>query len=146
MKSNLLLTGFLMSISFFFKAQNLVFKEATVSRPAEFWKPFVLINGGNIENGVSFYITKSECGSENVKLLKLINQNAFPVVFSYQLSPSKPIVNVIIPASISIEGVCNSADVNTAKLVINPKENESENNIEEIKRFVLSSISVVEFK
>ncbi len=148
MKSNLstAIITFLMFCSLFFKAQNIVYKDATVSRPAELWKPFVLTNGTNIENGVSFYMIKTECNSEKTKLLKVINGNQYAVVFSYQLSPSHPVVNVTVPASLSIEGACGTSDVNLAKLIITPQNHKNENEKDEMKQFMLSHITVTKFQ
>jgi hypothetical protein len=150
MKSNFYLkvVVFLMSCSFSMSAQNLVYKEATVSRPAELWKPFTLLNGTNIENGVSFYITKVECNSTKTKLLKVINGNPYPVILSYQLSSSQPIVNVTIPASVSLEGSCNNSDANLAKLSITANTHKSENETEknDLKQFMLSHITVTKFE
>lgn len=150
MKSNfyVIIVAFLMSCSYSFNAQNIVYKEATISRPAEFWKPFTLINGTNTENGVSFYITKTECNSVKSKLLKVINGNPYAIIFSYQLSPSHPVVNVTVPASFSIEGVCDTSDKNLAKLVIVTSNHKSENETEknDLKQFMLSHITVSKFE
>lgn len=150
MKSNfyLIIVVFLMSCSHSFIAQNIIYKDATVSRPAEYWKPFTLMNGTNIESGVSFYVIKTECNSQKTKLLKVINENPYAVIFSYQLSPSQPIVNVTVPASFSIEGVCNTSDENLAKLVIVPSNHKSENETEknDLKQFMLAHITVTKFE
>ncbi len=149
MKSNLFsLTITLLFFSVFLNAQNIVYKEATVSRPAEFWKPITLLNGTNTQNGVSFYMTKAECNSTNIKLLKLINENPYAVIFSYQLTASDPIVNVMVPASVSIEGSCNPSDENASKLILLSKENKikTEEKTKENKEFLLSHISVSRFQ
>ncbi len=150
MKSNLFIIVFsiFISTSLFVKGQNLVFKDATVSRPAQFWKPFVLANGTNIEKGVSFYVTKTVCDSVKTKFMKLINENPYAVIFSYQLTASDPIVNVLVPASVSIEGSCNPSDENASKLILLSKENKikTEEKTKENKEFLLSHISVSRFQ
>lgn len=147
MKSNLFsLFVALLIFPVFLKAQNIVYKEATVSRPAEFWKPIILLNGTNIQNGVSFYSTKAECNSTNVKIFKLINENPYAVIFSYQLSESTPVVNVIVPAAVSIEGQCNTIDENLKKLVMTPTSDKNKEESKEIKQFLKSSISITKFE
>ena len=147
-KNSIAVITLLILCPLFFKAQNIVYKDATVSRPAELWKPFVLMNGTNIENGVSFYFIRPECTSEMSKLLKVVNENKYAVIISYQFSPSHPTVNITVPASISIEGACNSIDDNLTKLVITPPnlKNATESEKSEMKQFLLSHIMVTKFQ
>ncbi len=147
MKSNLFsLTITLLFFSVFLNAQNIVYKEATVSRPAEFWKPIILLNGTNAQNGVSVYSTKAECNSTNVKIIKLINENPYAVIFSYQLSETSPAINVIVPASLSIEGKCNSIDENLKKLVITPTNDKNNEENKDTKQFLKSLITITKFE
>ena len=69
-------------------------------------------------NGVSFYSKNSECNSEKVVLLKLINTNNYPVKISWQMSPNTPKENIIVPALKDYEGSCSVKDKNKAKLMI----------------------------
>lgn len=135
MKSNLSLTiiAFLMALPLFFKGQDMMYKAATVARPAEFWKPFVLINGTNTDNGVSFYVIETACELRTTKLLKVVNVNPYQVIFSYQLSASDQIVNVNIPASSSLEGECDTSDKNTAKLTFIPSSKIDNTDIPKLK-------------
>ncbi len=127
------------------RAQSPVFKEATLSHPAELWKPFKLSeDGNNVLNGLHFYHVKSECNSTKVSFIKLVNVNAYQVKFSYQLSSESPVVNVIVPPSVTIEGTCNSIDNNIKNLVITipgDKPEEAKKN----KEFLRSHISVTPF-
>lgn len=101
------------------QSQSPVFKEATLSHPAEVWKPIKLSeDGNNVMNGLHLYTVKSECNSERVSLIKLVNVNAYPVKFSYQLNAESPVINVMVPASVTIEGSCNSTDANIRNLII----------------------------
>lgn len=118
-----------------------VFKEATLSHPAELWQPFKLnADGNNVMNGLHFYTVKSECNSQTTKLLKLVNVNAYPVKLSYQLSPDSPVINVMVPASKTIEGSCTTTDANLKNLVITiPAEAEQ---FKKNKEYMRSHISV----
>src|ERR1035437_8587518 len=73
----------------------------------------------NVINGVSFYSKKSECNSEEVRLIKVTNVNSNPVKISWQKGPEFPVEFVIIPASKEVEGSC----VGQPKLIISlPKD------------------------
>lgn len=124
------------------KAQNQLYKEATVSHPAELWKAFNLANGTNVQDGVSFYVYNGECNSTKVKFLKIINTNNYAINFRYQLSEDSPVIIVPVQAAISIEGSCESIDKNLTNLVIilQPKKTEAENKAK--KEFLLSHIEV----
>lgn len=124
------------------KAQNPVFKQATLSHPVELWQPFKLANGTNEQDGVSFYVHDASCSSKKVKLVKIININNYAVNFSYQLSAASPVVLVVVPAAVSIEGTCESNDSNLKKLVVilASENNEAENKI--AKEYILSHIKI----
>ncbi len=122
--------------------QRPVFKEATLSHPAELWKSFKLTeDGNNVLNGLHFYTVKVDCNSGKVKLLKLVNVNNFPVKFSYQMSPESPVITVLVPASITIEGACNSTDANLRNLVL-PVPAEKTEQVAKNKEFMRTHISV----
>lgn len=124
-------------------AQTPVYKEATLAQPAEFWKPLkVGDNESNVLNGVQFYVHNSDCGNGKVKLLKLINLNAYQVKFNYQTSPNSPLMSVLISSLTSLEGSCSATNENLLKLVLiaPDKKNETEN--KEMKKFLLSHITV----
>src|ERR1700752_1336090 len=98
---------------FLFKAQTNGFKDASVARPhghSEQKTGWQAVNldgkGNNIKNGVEFYNQSAECNSAKVKLLKLVNTNSYAVKVSYQLSAESAQVNVLVPASATIEGSC----------------------------------------
>lgn len=93
----------------------------------------------NIKDGVSFYSKRSQCNSENVVLLKLVNSNNYPVKVSWKLSPNTPEVFVLVPASSGLEGSCSLNDNNLAKLIIK-KPNDIDK--KEIKKYALSHINV----
>lgn len=147
MKTKFTLIGLL----FFFLQTNLshaqeqarpVFKEATLSHPAELWKAFKLNEeGNNVLNGLHFYTVKVDCNSGKVKLLKLVNVNNYPVKFSYQMSPESPVITVMVPASVSIEGSCNTADANLKNLVL-PVPAEKNEQVMKNKEFMRAHISV----
>lgn len=119
MKTNLILILIFIFGYNFCNAQSPVYKEATLSHPVELWEPVKLSNdGGNILNGVHFYGHIGECNSEKVKFVKLVNLNPYSVKFNYQLSETSPVVTVIVPASLSIDGSCESTDQNLKKLVL----------------------------
>ena len=119
-----------------------VFKEATLSHPAELWKPFKLNEeGNNVLNGLHFYTVKVDCNSGKVKLLKLVNVNNYPVKFSYQMSPESPVINVMVPASKTIEGACGTTDANLANLVLKVPAEKTEE-IMKNKEFMRAHISV----
>jgi hypothetical protein len=124
------------------KAQNQIYKQATISHPAELWKPLKLVNGTNVQDGVSFYVHNGECDSTKVKFIKIVNTNNYPVNFSYQLTKELPVFSVLVPAAVSIEGTCESNDTNLTKLVIFSlaKKTEAENKI--AKEYILSHIQV----
>jgi hypothetical protein len=124
------------------RAQEPVFKEATLSHPADLWTAVKLVNGINVLNGVSFYIHDGECNSTKIKLLKIVNANNYSINFSYQLTATQPIVNVIVPASFSIEGLCNSSDENILKLVVTPPVTKSEAEKKLMREFLLSHVFV----
>ncbi len=128
------------------KAQSPVYKEATLTHSAELWKPFKLDeSGNNVLNGVHLYSHNSDCNSVMVKLIKLVNVNTYPVRFDYQLSETSPVVSVIVPASVSIEGSCSSLDNEIKKLVVvvpTTKTEETKKN----KEFMRQHITVVPFK
>ena len=102
----------------FYKAQNQLYKESSISQLAESWNPIKLDEAGNnILNGVHIFQHNTECNSEKVRLIKLVNVNAYPVKFNYQLSESSNAVSVVVPASFSIEGSCSTLDSELKKLV-----------------------------
>ena len=112
---------------FSLQAQNPIYKEATLSHPAEQWNPVKLdADGNHVRNGVLFYKHAADCGSDRVKLFKLVNMNDYAVKVSIQYSPEDPQVIITIPASSSLEGACNSTDVNKSKLVFKVKPNMTE--------------------
>ncbi len=109
-----------------------------------FWKPSkIQIDGSNVMNGVEFYHRPSECNSEKVICVKLVNVNKFPVKVEWQLSPEVAKISVVVPASLEIEGNCNAEnqDNNLANLVIPKKEK-----TEEQKKFVFLHLTVTEIK
>ena len=124
------------------KSQNQVYKEATISHPAELWNSFKVANGTNVLDGVSLYTHDGKCSSTAVKLVKIVNLNNYPVSFSYQLTANHTIVNVLVPASFSIEGSCDSSDENISKLVITVPvaKNEAEEKL--MREFLLSHLFV----
>lgn len=97
----------------------------------------------NVLNGVSFYSKNSECNAEKVVILKLINSNSYDVQISWQMSPTSPKVDVIVPALKDYEGSCTTDDKNKAKLVI-IKPSEAKKG--EAMKYALSHISVAEVK
>jgi hypothetical protein len=141
----------LIALLFFFLQINLsnaqeqarpVFKEATLSHPAELWKAFKLNEeGNNVLNGLHFYTVKVDCNSGKVKLLKLVNVNNYPVKFSYQMSPESPVITVMVPASVSIEGSCNTSDANLKNLVL-PVPTEKNEQVMKNKEYMRAHISV----
>ena len=126
----------------FCNAQNPVYKEATLSHPAELWESVKLANdGSNILNGVHFYGYIGECNSVKVKFIKLVNLNSYPVKFNYQLSETSSVITVSVPASVSIDGTCESTDQNLRKLVVTiPSVNDEV--AKKNKEFLQSHISV----
>lgn len=144
---NFLVIG-IMSISMFMwsnhvKAQG-GFKEASVAHPAQSWNPVKLgADGGNIQNGVEFYSQNTNCGSGKVKLVKLVNKNNYAVKVSMQSSATSSAVNIMVPASATIEGTCSATDGNIAKLVMTPPvattNEEKQQNAEFFKSHVVVS-------
>lgn len=134
--------SFLLAASLFFvithvKAQAPVYKEATLIRPAEMWLPFNFTSDGtNTKEGVQIYIQEEECEKLKVKVVKLVNQNAYPVTLSYQLSPESTVISVKVPALYSIDGSCTSTDENIRKLVISEPEEKLNSNIKYIKSHI----------
>jgi hypothetical protein len=111
----------------FSKAQNIARKEAPVVKHEEKvgWQPVKLDDkGSNVQNGVEFYSQKGDCPSGKVTLAKLVNTNNYAVKISYQVSPESPMVNVLVPASATMEGSCSVTDGNLGKLVIKLPETE----------------------
>lgn len=132
-----------LAFPFLCRSQNPVYKEATLARPAEFWN-FVKLSddGSNVRGGVQFYVHDAECGSENVKLLKLVNRNQYVVKVTYQLSAASSVVSFVVPPSASIEGSCKPADENLAKLALKiPVANTDEEKKKSID-FIRSHITV----
>lgn len=139
----LIIVAILTLYTFVSIAQTPIYKEATVMRPAELWEPVNLgDNESNVLNGVKFYSHSSDCDNGKVKLLKLINLNSYQVKFNYQTSPESPIVSVIIPSSASIEGSCSATNENLSKLVLTLPETKNEAENKEMKKFMLSHITV----
>ncbi len=131
-------------VPFCSKAQNLVYKEATIAAPAEFWEVPKLADGTNVQNGVAFYTHNGDCKSQKVKFVKVVNSNKYDVTLSYQLSKDKNAVIINIPALTSIEGSCSAALENTSKLTLPLGESDEE--INKNVDFILSHIFVTESK
>lgn len=136
----------IISIAFFFNiinAQNPVFKEATVSHPAQLWNS-ILINdlGNKIIEEVKIYSHDFECNSQKVNLLKLVNLSTTKIKLTYQISESSAIVTVIIPAKYSIEGKCDSNDSTIEKLIIPYPISKTEEEDKNQKEFLRTHISI----
>ena len=99
----------------------------------------------NIYNGVSFYTKHCEVSSESEKiiLLKLVNSNNYPIKVSWQISPSAPVIFVIVPAISEVEGSCSVVDNNQTNLAIQiPVGTDTE----EMKKYALAHLTVTEEK
>ncbi len=145
MKTRLLSAAlwFTCALPFLCRSQNPVYKEATLARPAEFWNSLKLSDdGGNTRDGVQFYIHGAECGSENVKLLKLVNRNPYAMKVSYQLSDASSVVSFTVPPSASIEGSCKPADENLAKLALKTPVANTDEEKKKNAEFIRSHITV----
>lgn len=104
----------------------------TVATPAK--------NMTNVLNGVSFYFQDTECNSQKVTLVKLINVNNHPVKVAWQMSPESTETFVLIPAAAGLEGSCiNSNDLNKSKLVISLPEGPTR---EDVIKYVVAHITV----
>ena len=129
---------------FLSNAQNLSFKEAPVAKHHEEkvgWQPVKLDEkGSNVQNGVEFYSQKGDCPYGIITLAKLVNTNNYAIKVTYQVSPESPIVNVLVPASGTIEGACATTEGNLSKLVI--KMPETEDAKKKTTQFLLSHIVV----
>lgn len=146
MKKKIIQSIILTAVFFnFSKAQNPIFKEATVSHPAQLWNPILIEdNGNNIIEGVKLYSHDFECNSQKVNLLKLVNINHTKIKFTYQISESSPIISVIIPASSSPEGKCDSNDSTIEKLIIPFPINKTEE--EKLIEYLRSHISILKIQ
>ncbi|MBS1637134.1 MAG: hypothetical protein JST26_14545 [Bacteroidetes bacterium] len=142
--TNITISLFLVLCSFSgLRSQNPVYKEATLSHPAELWNSVKLdADGNNLRNGVLFYKHNEDCGSEKVKLLKLINQNDYAVKVSFQLSAESPVEIVTIPAASSVEGSCSTTDPNLVKLVLKVNPNQTDADKKKNAEFIQSHIFV----
>jgi hypothetical protein len=126
-----------------FKAQNPVYKEATLSHPAELWKPVALgTNGVNERDGIQFYSFDSECNGTSVVFVKLINTNPYAVLLSYQTSSSQPRVSVTIASQKSLEGKCSSTDPNIQNLTLTAFDNKSQQEKQEIQNYIFSHLTI----
>lgn len=143
MKIKLVLMALLLCNLNFLKSQTAtLYKETTLGQKPVSWIPVqIATDGGNIIKGVQIYSYETECSSEKVQIVKLINTNLYSVLLSYQLGINDPVVEVTIPASFSIEGDCSSSDINLKKLLISfPAKTEVENN--KLMEYIRSHISV----
>lgn len=136
----------IISISFFFNflnAQNPVFKEATVSHPAQLWNSIIINDlGNNIIEDVKIYSHDFECNSQKVNLLKLVNLSSTKIKFSYQISESSAVITIIIPSKNSIEGKCDSNDSAIEKLIIPYPISNTEEEDKNQKEFLRKHISI----
>ncbi|MBC7696055.1 MAG: hypothetical protein H7141_11485 [Burkholderiales bacterium] len=124
-------------------AQTPIYKEATLQRPAELWEPVNLSdNESNVLKGVKFYSHNSDCNTGKVTLVKLINLNSYQVKINYQINPKSPIIDLVIPPATSIEGSCSATNENLLKLVLTLPESKIEAENKEMKKFLLSHITV----
>jgi hypothetical protein len=125
-------------------AQTASHKESPVAKHNEEkagWQPVKLDDkGSNVQNGVEFYSQKGECANGKVTLAKVVNTNNYAVKIAYQVSPESPMVNVLVPASTTMEGSCAITDGNLGKLVIKlPETGDAKKNS---KQHLLSHIMV----
>jgi hypothetical protein len=101
---------------------------------------------GNSSNGVEFYSRQSKCNLEKVEFLKFVNKNKYAVSVSYRMAVGGPVINVTVPASSDLEGVCSAPDDNVAKLVVSspvPYGTTKTNNEKEKKEELMLSDIVV---
>lgn len=97
----------------------------------------------NVMNGVAFFRKVSDCNSEKIILLKLINSNNYPVKVSWQISPTTPVKSVVVPALFEMEGSCSIIDSNQTNLATQiPAGIDNE----EMKKYALSHLTVIEEK
>lgn len=127
----------------FTKAQSVAKPAAKQNEQKTGWQPTKLgIDGNNVQNGVTFFNQKSDCNSQQVVLVKLINANTYPVNVSYQISAESPVVNVKMSASVTLEGTCSTTDANLVKLAINFPKDKTEEEIKKMKKYLNSHIIV----
>ena len=126
------------------KSQSLSFKEPEKHNPVKAgWQPLVLDTKTNVLDGVEFYAQKGDCPYGVTLLLKLVNANNYSVKVSYQASPESQIVNVLLPASATLEGSCNTIEGNLSKLLIRVPEKKEDK--QKIKQYLTSHISVSKY-
>jgi hypothetical protein len=136
-----------MMMSFLSKAQVTNKPWGEVEKAKQGWQSVNLDGKGNhVQGGVEFYNQKSTCNSKEVTILKLVNLNNHSVKVSYQQSAESPVVNILVPASATIEGVCGVADGNLAKLVITPLTPKTDEEKQKNKDFMRAHITVSPIK
>ena len=130
------------------KAQNALSPvRPTESTKMPTWNPIKLSQDGkNILNGVYFYSQVTKCNSTKVTLAKVVNSNIYAVNVSYQLSDNSPIINVIVPASSTLEGSCSTTDENLAKLVVSPPDAKTNEEKQKISDYINSHITVTKIQ
>ncbi len=97
----------------------------------------------NIKNGVSFYNKRCNTDAQTL-LIKLVNTNNYPVKVSWQISPTDPLVSVVVPALSEMEGSCSVVDNNNQNNLAIQIPVGADN--EEIKKYTISHLNVIEEK
>ena len=160
----------------FFKAQSPAYRDAPTDNHEQKkvgWQSAKLDDSGNnVRNGVEFYTQGAGCTTkkttsaekttfdaphhhsvtpdmnitEQVTLVKLINTNTYAVKVSYQTADFSPVINVLVPPSATIEGVCGTTDTNLAKLVITPLPSKTDEEKQKNSAYLKAHIVVSEIK
>ena len=127
-----------------FAQEPIKFSSVAKKSNVPFWEPVAVVAGGaNILSGVEFYSKSAECDQVSSDLVKLINTNNYSVKIAFQIEKSGPVQYVRVPANATIEGVCNAADPNIAKLIFHLGAGDM---ARKAKEFIISSLVVSEFK
>lgn len=133
--------------SVYTKAQGVASMVVMQNEQKPNWEPFKLgVDGNNVQNNVAFFTQKSDCNSKQVVLVKVVNSNTYPVNLSYQISAETPVVEVKIPASITLEGTCSSTDANLVKLVVDFPKGKTEDEIKKIEEYTKMHLVVSKSK
>ncbi len=96
------------------------FAQKTVSGSNDYneqvsWKPLKIQDDGtNNMNGVLFFKKNDICNSQNVIVLEAVNLNNYDVVIKWQES-AFIFKEIVLPASATLAGNCNSADLTSAE-------------------------------
>ena len=132
-----------LTLPFLSNAQNLSFREEPKpDTPKTGWQPIKLDDKGvNLKDGVEFYFKKGDCPYGIIALLKFINKNTYSVNVSYQINAESPVVEIMLPASKTLEGSCEIVGGDLSKLRIKLPEAKEEQ--QKMKQYSIAHIFVV---